>query len=152
MTTQLTEVLSESTYEPTKSYGTPSGIDNEFLVSKELPDSFIVWRGIEEAEFYAWDGLSWTTNRDLALWHAYNKCKDGGSITLLCARVKKESVIARYDFNTNFIINPAFEKHRENEYMWYDLEDEENDNSIENLEAYMASRMKELELKIMWES
>jgi hypothetical protein len=62
--------------------------ERAFLVG--LPDSFLVYRGCSAA--YTWEGLSWTLDKDKALWFAHRFSKREGVV--IAGEVKKQDVLA----------------------------------------------------------
>ena len=67
-----------------------SALDRKSL--KALPDEFTVWRGVSHSE--AVNGLSWTTDRAVAIWFAHRGRGDSPQIAK--GRVKKFEVLAMF--------------------------------------------------------
>jgi hypothetical protein len=77
-------------------------------VFKQLPERFTVYRGISNPRFNP-DGLSWTTDKDRALWFANRKIKPKQhKPTLITGMVEKREVLACFNGRgENEIVVPA---------------------------------------------
>lgn len=69
--------------------------ENEQKVYSELPDEFIIYRGVGIGREPR--GLSWTRNKDTADWFAHRFDRDGKIGYVQAAMIKKSNVLAYFD-------------------------------------------------------
>lgn len=77
--------------------------DDERAILASLPDEIEIFRGVRHR--HAVNGLSWTPDRDKALWFARRKVY-GGSPFLASGWVKKERVLAYFSRESEIVVFP----------------------------------------------
>ena len=77
----------------------------------ELPDQVEVYRGITTALKHGENGFSWTLNPELAKHFSGRNVKQASEIPgVICARVPKTAILARFDQGEEVVIDPGVAK------------------------------------------
>ena len=84
--------------------------EKELEVLKSLPDDIEIWRGVKDEEGV--QGLSWTLERDTAIYFAGRFVDVGDRIFLARGRVKKHDVLAYFCGRRSRNCNPAGKRSR----------------------------------------
>lgn len=83
------------------------GISTESVIFKNLPEKFVIWRGVRANSNHRANGLSWTLDRNQACWFAYRNaliCHD--TPVLIQASVSREAVMAVFAYEQEVVVNP----------------------------------------------
>lgn len=89
-----------------------SGDENDLVAAyAALPDEIAVYRGVSTGIEHHLDGFSWTTDPAEAAAFLMRNCHNDREIPGICqAIVKKESVLALFDFENEVVVDPAVPK------------------------------------------
>ncbi len=79
---------------------------NKFI---NTPETIEIWRGISSESEFKHGGMSWTTNREQAMWFAYRNLNHikTEQPTLLKAVIAKEKILARFNYEWEVVVSPA---------------------------------------------
>lgn len=79
---------------------------NKFI---NTPETIEIWRGVSSESAFKHNGMSWTTNREQAMWFAYRNLNhtETEQPTLLRAVIAKEKILARFNYEWEVVVSPA---------------------------------------------
>lgn len=76
---------------------------NEFKKYCSLPDEVILWRGVTDYNIKNEKALSWTDNKDTALWFANRFPSENSELWEI--KIPKEQVLACFDYENEYIVD-----------------------------------------------
>jgi hypothetical protein len=79
---------------------------NKFI---NTPETIEIWRGVSSESAFKHNGMSWTTNREQAMWFAYRNLNHikTEQPTLLRAVIAKEKILARFNYEWEVVVSPT---------------------------------------------
>lgn len=84
--------------------------DKNYLMTEEernildsLPERITIYRGINNKTNHPVNGMSWTPERDTAIWFANHFSNNGGSVCQ--AEINKENILAYFDFEKETVVD-----------------------------------------------
>lgn len=77
--------------------------EKEINILDRLPERITIYRGINNKTNHPVNGMSWTPERDTAVWFANRFSNSGGSVCQ--AEIDKENILAYFDFEKETVVD-----------------------------------------------
>ena len=87
--------------------------DEEYEVFKNMPETIILYRGVNKTSNHPIDGMSWTRNFEIAVWFAKRLSNQDEVVYVL--NVPKEYVLAYFSYEEEYVVDYQYLKEHKSE-------------------------------------